>query len=155
MGQSYGIIRYYESAPITTPATNTQSSDASAETTASVPPQPTLPGSGDPGRKNEQSPSTALKLLLPVIIISTALILIVVLSIVGFLFILSRSRARRRGIRKSDEEQASLVIKVDHEQHYSKDVKEKETLMDENNSSPVQAQLDQKLPDVIRSRRTL
>ena len=71
----------------------------------------------------------------------------------------SRSRARGREITKSDlqtEKQASgLVIKVDHDQ-LSEDVKEKETLMDENtsitNCSPVQAQLDQKLPDVISSR---
>ena len=140
LGQSYGIIQYYESAPITTPATNTQSNTA----------EPSLAGN---------SGQSALQFWwLVIIIISIAIIVIVVLlNSVGFFFISSRSRASGRGITKSDlqtEKQASgLVIKVEHDQ-LSEDVKEKETLMDENtsNRSPVQAQLDQKLPDVISSR---
>ena len=149
LGQSYGIIRYSESATVTTAIASTQPVHATRVLNEAT---PGVPRGGSAG-KDSSSPEWAL---LTIVVIGVAIILIVILLIVGFLYMSSRSRAlRRKGLTPHCVQtvEQTLVIKVDHHQLSGEEVKEKEaSFSEDSNRSSVQVQLDQKLPDIISSR---
>ena len=147
LGQSYGIIRYSESATVTTALASTQSATRVLnEATSAEPP-------GGSAGKDSRSPEWEL---LTIVVIGVAIILMVILLIVGFPYMSSRSRAlRRKGLTPHCVQtvEQTLVIKVDHHQLSGEELKEKEaSLSEDSNRSSLQVQFDQKLPDIISSR---
>ena len=151
-GQSYGIIHY-----------NHERTDAMADTTTQVLTTTDVRTTLDPipnmGCLSNYSTKVTVGVLFPALF-SVSIIIIIILSITILLiiaFLRLKSVAHRRlnliAPQCVQTVEQTLVIKVEQSSDLEKEVKEKETSLDEDSNVPlVQAQLQQKLPDTISSR---
>ena len=166
-GQSYGIIHYNHEldtlAYYTVAMASTTTEGTQAHTSTDV---RTTPDSITSIKSTTISAMTAyfpsviysrsevwVSTLLSAIIV--IIIIIILLLTIGFLRLKSVSHRRLNVIAPQCVQtvEQTLVIKVEQPSDSEKEVKEKETSLDEDsNLSPVQAQLQQKLPDIISSR---
>ena len=157
-GQSYGLIR--ESAPTTTLTTTHIYKSTNPTTTPQVHYTKPAVSNSIPtpgiGQGSMRYGSDLIHTLICIIVVISILLIITLPMSGAFLYTKSQRRviAHAPQIECAQRVEQTLMIRLE-QQASEKAVKEKETSLNEDsNCSPVQIQLDQKLPDTISSRST-